>query len=115
MSVEDDRIRQIQGALQLLQAGVDRGSRRIEEMHLAIAKKPFGVLRRVRVVNLAAGVVEKIHDGVTHGVHAAIRGANETLVTTAIMALDLAKMDGPPDIDDDHRIPPLARRKPGKP
>lgn len=97
MSTEDDRIRQVQGALQLLQTGIDRASHRVEEMHLAIAKKPFGVLRMVPVVNLGAGLVEHLHDGITQGVHRAIRGSSEVLLSTAIKALDLAKMDGPPD------------------
>lgn len=107
MSIEDDRIRQLQGTLHLLQTGVDRASQRVEEMHLAIAKKPFGILRAIPVIGAVAGVVESIHDGVTHGVHRAIRGANEVAITTAIKALDLAKMDGPPDDDDE----PVRRRR----
>ncbi len=100
MSHDDDRIRQMQGALHLLQTGIDRGSRRVEEMHLAISKKPFGVLRLIPVVNLVAGVAETIHDGVTHGVHKTLRTANEFALGTAIHALEFAKMDGP--VDDDH-------------
>lgn len=106
MSSDDDRIRQMQGALHLLQTGIDRGSQRVEEMHLAIAKKPFDLLRLVPVVNLAAGVVEKIHDGVTHGVHRTLRSANELVLGTAIQALEFAKKDGPLDEDPS----PHARR-----
>lgn len=105
MSVEDDRIRQVQGALQLLQTGIDRASHRVEEMHLAIASKPFAVLRKVPVVNLGAGIAEQLHNGITEGVHRAIRSSSEVLLSTAIKALDLAKMDGPPDDE-----PPLSTR-----
>lgn len=107
MSIEDDRIRQVQGALQLLQTGIDRASHRVEEMHLAIAKKPFGVLRAIPGINVGAGVVEQLHDGITHGVHQAIRSSSELLLSTAIKALDFAKMDGPPDEE-----PPLRAARP---
>ncbi|GAC1631168.1 MAG: hypothetical protein NVS9B10_24340 [Nevskia sp.] len=117
MSTDDDRIRQMQGALHLLQTGIDRGSRRVEEMHLAISKKPFAVLRHIPVVSLVAGVVEKVHDGVTHGVHKTLRTANEFALGTAIHALEFAKMDGPldeePPAPAPHRAPAHPpRRKP---
>ncbi len=90
---DDDRIRQLQGALALLQAGIEHGSRRVEEMHLAIAKKPFDALRPIPVVNLTAGVVEQLHDGITKAVHMSIRGAAALVFGTAILALDEAAGD----------------------
>lgn len=94
-----ERVSQLRGALALLQAGIDHGSRRVEEMHLAIAKRPFDALRPIPGVNVAAGVVEQLHDGITHGVHAMIRSASGLALGSLSDLVEIAGSDGPADED----------------
>ncbi|HET7797114.1 hypothetical protein [Nevskia sp.] len=68
-----ESLQQLQGALALLKTGIDRGSARIEEMHLAIADKPFRALALVPGVGTVSDQVRAVHDGITRGVHLAIR------------------------------------------
>lgn len=87
--------RQLQGALALLKTGIAEGSRRIEDLHLAIADKPFRVLGHVPAVAEVSGVVRHFHDGITRGVHLAIRGAAEVGCDAAVRVLDLTTARGP--------------------
>lgn len=87
--------RQLQGALALLKTGIAEGSRRIEDLHLAIADKPFRVLGRVPAVAEVSGVVRHVHDGITRGVHLAIRGVAEVGLDAAVRVLDLTHARGP--------------------
>lgn len=81
--------RQLQGALALLKTGIDAGSRRIEDMHLAIADKPFRVLAVVPAVAEVSGIVRQFHDGITRGVHQAVRGLSAVGCDAAIKAIDI--------------------------
>ncbi|WP_022978486.1 hypothetical protein [Nevskia ramosa] len=84
----DESSRQLRGAIALLKAGIDRGSARIEETHLAIADKPFRVLAFVPVVAQFSGVVRQFHDGITKGVHLGVRGLSAVGCDAAIRVLD---------------------------
>lgn len=84
----DESSRQLRGAIALLKAGIDRGSARIEETHLAIADKPFRVLACVPVVAEVSGIVRQFHDGITKGVHLGIRGLTAVGCDAAIRVLD---------------------------
>lgn len=90
-----ESIRQLQGALALLKTGIAEGSRRIEDLHLAIADKPFRVLAHVPAVAEVSGVVRQFHDGITRGVHLAVRGAAEVGCDAAVRTLDLIQGRGP--------------------
>lgn len=81
--------RQLQGAIALLKTGIDAGSRRVEDMHLAIADQPFRVLERVPVVADVSGIVRQFHDGITRGVHQAVRGLSAVGCDAAIKAIDI--------------------------
>lgn len=81
--------RQLQGAIALLKTGIDTGSRRVEEMHLAIADKPFRVLGLVPAVAEVSGIVRQFHDGITRGVHQAVRGLTAVGCDAAIKAIDI--------------------------
>lgn len=81
--------RQLQGAIALLKTGIDAGSRRIEDMHLAIADKPFRVLGVVPVVADVSGIVRQFHDGITRGVHQAVRGLSAVGCDAAIRAIEI--------------------------
>lgn len=85
---DDERRRQLQGALALLQNGLDHASRRVEEMHIAISRKPFDALRGLPVIGAHARAVEQVHDGITHGVHEALRAANALALGSAVKLLD---------------------------
>ena len=86
-----ESMQHLQGAIALLKTGVAEGSRRIEDLHLAIADKPFRVLGQVPVVAEVSGVVRQFHDGITRGVHLAIRGAVEVGCDAAIRLVDLGR------------------------
>lgn len=81
--------RQLQGAIALLKTGIDTGSRRVEEMHLAIADKPFRVLGLVPAVAEVSGIVRQFHDGITRGVHQAVRGLSTVGCDAVIKAIDI--------------------------
>lgn len=87
-SLDPERRRQLQGALALLQNGLDHASRRVEEMHLAIAKKPFDALRNIPVIGAHARGIEHVHDGITHGVHEALRTASALALGSAVKLLE---------------------------
>lgn len=87
-SSSDESSRQLQGAIALLKAGIDRGSARIEETHLAIADKPFRVLALFPVVAEISGGVRQLHDGITRSVHLGIRGLAGVGCDAAIRVLD---------------------------
>lgn len=72
------------GALALIATGLEAASQRVEDMHRAIAAKPFGVLARVPVVAEVSAVVRISHDGITHGVHEAIRASARLLGVAAV-------------------------------
>lgn len=90
-SSTDESSRQWQGAIALLKAGIDRGSARIEETHLAIADKPFRVLACVPVVAEVSGIVRQFHDGITKSVHFGIRGLATVACDAAVRVLDQAQ------------------------
>jgi hypothetical protein len=85
---DDERRRQLSGALALLQNGLDHASRRVEEMHIAIARKPFDAMRNIPVIGAHAKAVEHIHDGITHGVHETLRAVSALTLGTAVKLLD---------------------------
>jgi hypothetical protein len=87
-TTDDPRRRQLSGALALLQNGLDHASRRVEEMHIAIAKKPFNAMRNIPVIGAHAELVEHVHDGITHGVHQALRSVTALTLGTAVKQLD---------------------------
>jgi len=84
----DESSRQMQGAIALLKTGIDAGSRRVEDLHLAISDKPFRILRMVPVVADVSDAVRHIHDGITRGVHLAVRGLTAVGCDAAIRIID---------------------------
>ncbi|MCX7061605.1 MAG: hypothetical protein QE272_11230 [Nevskia sp.] len=85
----DESSRQMQGAIALLKTGIDAGSRRVEDLHMAIADKPFRILRMVPVVADVSDAVQHIHDGITRGVHQAVRGLTAVGCDAAVRIIAL--------------------------
>ena len=84
----DQSSRQLQGAIALLKTGIDAGSRRVEDLHLAISDKPFRILRMVPLVADVSDAVRHIHDGITRGVHLAVRGLTAVGCDAAVRIID---------------------------
>lgn len=87
-SIDPEHRRQIQGAVALVQNGLDHASKRIEEMHIAIARKPFDAMRGIPVIGAHARGIEQVHDGITHGVHEALRAVNALTLGGLVKLLD---------------------------
>ncbi|HEV8311713.1 MAG TPA: alpha/beta fold hydrolase [Burkholderiaceae bacterium] len=70
----------------VLNAGFQATTRRVQEMHHAIADKTFDVLQRVPIVAAPAQLVRTVHDAITDGVYATLRQAGGALVSVAAHA-----------------------------
>ncbi len=64
---------QWRGLVDLTRDGVVEASRAIERVHLATARRPFGVLAMIPVVAPPAALVRTVHDTTVAAVHAIIR------------------------------------------
>lgn len=57
----------------LIGAGVRHAADRIEEMHLAIARRSFEPLQNIPGISTPTRLVQGVHDAIAHGVYAAVR------------------------------------------
>ncbi|HJV62221.1 MAG TPA: hypothetical protein VJ743_14830 [Albitalea sp.] len=67
----------------LAQAGLLATSRRVQEMHHAIAGKTFRVLKTIPVIAAPSGWVESAHDTITDAVYAGVRAGGSALLALA--------------------------------
>ena len=74
------------GYAPVLDAGWRATTRRVQEMHHAIADKTFDVLQRVPVIAAPARLVRTAHDAITDGVYATLRQAGGALASLAAHA-----------------------------
>jgi len=81
--------RQWRGLVALSQDAVLEASRAVERIHLHTARRTFGVLERIPVVAVPAGVVSRVHDLTVTSVYGIIR-----LTTSAVGSSLLAGFDG---------------------
>lgn len=70
----------------VLKAGVGVAVQTVRDMHLAIADKAFSQLRHVPGLSLPSRIVQGIHDGISHGVYAAVQHGSGALMAAACAA-----------------------------
>ena len=79
---------QLRGAKDLIQEAVEAGVTATEQLHLAIARKPYALLARVDVIAGPVQAVELIQQTITGGVYRAIRVANRMTGAIATQIID---------------------------
>lgn len=62
----------LRGAIDVGTALLDDGVRAIAAVHAAIARKPFGALRRLPAIGGGAALVQAVHDGIAAGVYTGV-------------------------------------------
>lgn len=72
--MEEQTVRQLQGAADLLQDAVTHGAGAIERAHLQTMRVPYAVLERVRPIAGPVRVVERVQVELTVVVYGAVRG-----------------------------------------
>ncbi|HEY0138572.1 MAG TPA: hypothetical protein VGB85_31025 [Nannocystis sp.] len=77
-----ERLDHLRGALQLLGAGIEAGTEIVEDMHRAIAATPLAALDAV-----SERRISRVHDDVSRGVYAWIRGVSRLVFRAADLAL----------------------------
>lgn len=98
----------ILGALSLAHDGVAGGATRVQEMHQAIANKPYGVLRKIPGVQVGSETSRVFHDGIAGAVYDSIRGVNSVLFGVAAAAVHAFadKLETPPSAAGRSESPP---------
>ena len=87
----------LHGVVDVATAALCGGLSTIEDMHAAIARKPFALLRLAPAVNEVSQVVRLVHDGVSSFVYASLRAAVTAGGSAARAAATLAA-DTEPEI-----------------
>jgi pimeloyl-ACP methyl ester carboxylesterase len=81
----------------LARTAVQQTTRRVKEMHGAIAGTSFGILRRVPLLSRPARLVEIVHDAIAAGVYATIHhGSGGVLSATALIEQRYGLPEQPP-------------------
>lgn len=87
-------VQQIRGAKDLIQDAVEAGVTATEQVHQAIARKPYALLAKIDAIAGPVQAVEHIQQTITGGVYRAIRTANKltgAIATHVIDRLDVEK------------------------
>lgn len=84
--MEEQTVRQMQGAVDLLRDGIQAGAGSIGAAHQEIAEIPYRVLRRIPGVSRPAGAIGRIQRGITHLAYAGV-GAIAGVVAAAATRL----------------------------
>ena len=87
LSPRDTPLAQTRGALSLAARGVDQLTTRIQELHQAIARLPFGAMAPVPGLNAGSETVRAVHDGIADGVYASVRAVSQASFALAGMAV----------------------------
>lgn len=85
--VKNRSLSRLRGSLMLAAEAFDHVASRVHEFHRAISDMPFRSLRSVPVARRGSEPVREIHDRVTDGVYASVRGTARALFTGADRAL----------------------------
>ena len=86
----------LQGAIDTATAALAGGVATVQEVHAAIARKPFSVLRAVPAVGDSSEAVRVVHDGITSLVYAGIGTAITVVGSAARVAAGLGVPDREP-------------------
>jgi hypothetical protein len=87
-------VRRWRGLNALVREAVEYGSRAVERVHVATARRPFAILERIPVVAVPVRGVRLVHDAVVAVVYGAVRQVGRTVATTVDRGLELAERVG---------------------
>lgn len=91
----------VRGLAALVGEAVDHGSRAVETVHRATARRPFAILELVKPIETPVRAIETVHSVSLTGVYASIRlvnrivGAATTIAVDVLEARDLARASEP--------------------
>jgi hypothetical protein len=80
--------KQLRGVKDLLKDAVDAGVDATEQVHLALARKPYAVLEKISLIAAPVHVVERIQHTITVGVYQSIRTVNALSAVVATEVID---------------------------
>jgi hypothetical protein len=89
--VEKPTLRKLRGLNDLVVDALDAGATRVEQMHRAIARRPYAVLKRISPIAAPVRTVEFVETTITGSVYWTIRLA--TRVSGAVVAQILERLD----------------------
>ena len=103
-----NRIAELRGSVKLAGKTFEQLTSRIHEFHRAISDMPFNAMPAVPGVKQGAGSTKTVHDEVTDGVYAAIKGIGGALFKQADVALKAAERNFQPATKTSLAITPPA-------
>lgn len=89
--MEPHVLRQLRGAKDLVQDGVEATATAVAEAHQEIAHMPYAVLGRIPMVAGPACAIEQVQCTITDGVYATIHAVNRLAGAAATCLLDRIK------------------------
>lgn len=95
--------KQWQGLKALVEDAVEHGSRAIERVHIATARRPFAIIEHIPGVAAPARAVHLAHDAAVTTTYATVRLVNRAL--SAAIGVTLEALETP---DDPSEEPPAA-------
>ena len=81
-------IQQLRGLKNLIQEAIAGGANEIEEVHRAIARQPFALLKKIGPIAMPVKAVECVQGAVTGCVYRSIHAVNQIAGTVATQVLD---------------------------
>jgi hypothetical protein len=80
--------KQLRGVKDLLKDAVDAGVDATEQVHLALARKPYAVLEKITAIAAPVHVIERLQHTITVGVYQSIRTVNALSAVVATEVID---------------------------
>ncbi len=81
----------LKGFKDLIQDGVDQGATAVQEIHEAVASRPFDVLEKIPPIALPAKGVRTVHDAIVGGVYDMIRLVNKASGAVADQVIEVVE------------------------
>lgn len=81
-------IKQWRGLRALLEDAVEQGASAVERVHVATAKRPFEILKRLPPIGKWVEGVEAVHDTIVAGAYGSVRVVNRVVGKALDVALD---------------------------
>lgn len=94
-----ETMKRLRGLRALVEEAVEHGSKAVEGVHRATAKRTFDVLEAIEPIAVPVKVVHTVHDLSLSTTYGAIRAVNKVVGKGLAIALDVAEAQRRPDDD----------------
>jgi hypothetical protein len=84
-----DRLKRWRGLRALFEDAVEHGSRAVERVHLATARRPFGLIERIPGIAEPGHLVHEVHDLTVQTVYSSVRLVNRAVGAALDLTLDV--------------------------